>query len=234
MCLVPNIHSCIWIMETQYVMFKWYDAITSFYFCSHVPMMMRSFGLFNPKPYHTTHDLEFLRAFFHSILRWWNAGITESCNNGVEITTIHSIEKQFEARRGKDGQRLVSAFPNGAHSRHERWCGEVRITWHGCQNCQCAAPRYDRGSAHIGHRLGGNSSVLNDEFLAHRLGLIPLVSDRAMEMKLSRDCNSCEGDGRCAFSKIIGSFSGATSPSFWVWVRGETSREDGEGDSGSR
>jgi DNA-directed RNA polymerase II subunit RPB3 len=47
-----------------------------------------------------------------------------------------------------------------------------------------------------------NSSVLNDEFLAHRLGLIPLISDRAMEMRLSRDCDACDGDGRCDFCSI--------------------------------
>ncbi|XP_068662977.1 DNA-directed RNA polymerases II, IV and V subunit 3-like [Aristolochia californica] len=47
-----------------------------------------------------------------------------------------------------------------------------------------------------------NSSVLNDEFIAHRLGLIPLSSDNAMEMRFARDCDACDGDGQCEFCSI--------------------------------
>ncbi|KAL6013426.1 DNA-directed RNA polymerases II, IV and V subunit 3 [Asimina triloba] len=47
-----------------------------------------------------------------------------------------------------------------------------------------------------------NSSVLNDEFIAHRLGLIPLNSERAMSMRFSRDCDACDGDGACEYCSV--------------------------------
>ncbi|KAK1358919.1 DNA-directed RNA polymerases II, IV and V subunit 3 [Heracleum sosnowskyi] len=47
-----------------------------------------------------------------------------------------------------------------------------------------------------------NSTVLNDEFLAHRLGLVPLTSERAMSMRFSRDCDACDGDGQCEFCSV--------------------------------
>lgn len=50
--------------------------------------------------------------------------------------------------------------------------------------------------------IESNSSVLNDEFLAHRLGLIPLISERAMEMRFSRDCDTCDGDAQCHYCSV--------------------------------
>ncbi|KAJ3693293.1 hypothetical protein LUZ60_008773 [Juncus effusus] len=47
-----------------------------------------------------------------------------------------------------------------------------------------------------------NSTVLNDEFIAHRLGLIPLTSEDAMNMRFSRDCDACDGDGQCEFCSV--------------------------------
>ncbi|KAF3642234.1 DNA-directed RNA polymerases II, IV and V subunit 3 [Capsicum annuum] len=47
-----------------------------------------------------------------------------------------------------------------------------------------------------------NSFVLNDEFISHRLGLIPLTSEGAMSMRFSRDCDACDGDGQCEYCSI--------------------------------
>uniref|UniRef100_A0A453T734 DNA-directed RNA polymerase RpoA/D/Rpb3-type domain-containing protein n=1 Tax=Aegilops tauschii subsp. strangulata TaxID=200361 RepID=A0A453T734_AEGTS len=50
--------------------------------------------------------------------------------------------------------------------------------------------------------IEANSSVLTDEFIAHRLGLIPLTSSAAMAMRLSRDCDACDGDGSCEYCSV--------------------------------
>ena len=45
--------------------------------------------------------------------------------------------------------------------------------------------------------IATNSSPLHDEFIAHRLGLIPLASDAAEVMTFARDCDCTDGCERC-------------------------------------
>jgi DNA-directed RNA polymerase II subunit RPB3 len=47
-----------------------------------------------------------------------------------------------------------------------------------------------------------NSSVLNDEFIAHRLGLIPLTSAAAMGMRFSCDCDACNSNRSCEYCSV--------------------------------
>ncbi|GLJ28589.1 hypothetical protein SUGI_0563220 [Cryptomeria japonica] len=45
--------------------------------------------------------------------------------------------------------------------------------------------------------IRNNSSVLNDEFISQKLGLIPLTSKHAIKMSFLSDCDRGDGDVQC-------------------------------------
>ena len=46
--------------------------------------------------------------------------------------------------------------------------------------------------------ISANTTAVHDEFLAHRLGLLPLVSKQAREMRFPDECDCHTGDLGCA------------------------------------
>lgn len=51
--------------------------------------------------------------------------------------------------------------------------------------------------------IEANTSVLNDEFLAHRLGLIPLISHNVKEFNYTKDCDCPNGCDKCSVEFIL-------------------------------
>ncbi|KAL2644559.1 hypothetical protein R1flu_012146 [Riccia fluitans] len=48
----------------------------------------------------------------------------------------------------------------------------------------------------------GNSSVLDDEFLAHRLGLIPIFCEKIEDFRFPHECPECEGENCCEYCSV--------------------------------
>jgi len=55
-----------------------------------------------------------------------------------------------------------------------------------------------------------NTSVLPDEMIAHRMGLVPLFSEKARRLMFSHEC-ICKGSG-CSYCQIVGSLEAHCPP----------------------
>lgn len=51
--------------------------------------------------------------------------------------------------------------------------------------------------------IENNTTVLADEFIAHRLGLIPLLSSRVRDFKYTRDCNCTQYCPNCSVELLL-------------------------------
>lgn len=79
--------------------------------------------------------------------------------------------------------------------------------------------------------INANTSPLHDEYIAHRLGLIPLGTDRIDDFKFRFDCDSCDGEcDKCAVEFKLSMSGGEHNPVVVTSqsIHRKTTRIDGE------
>ncbi|KAB1669814.1 hypothetical protein ES319_1Z008200v1 [Gossypium barbadense] len=105
-------------------------------------------------------------------------------------------------RRRENGRSFILAIPKGQNPRTQRQlcCHDTNASMANALHRVMIAEVPNIAIDLV--KIEFNSFVVNDKFIAHRLYLISLTSQRAMSMRFSCDCDTCNGDEQCEFYSV--------------------------------